>query len=290
MCARARCKLRTLQRDLDLIANLMYTVVVGNYATRPNVLGGRFVLRLKNFGTANELPKARYVSPGHRDLVKQFMMYNITPLRQSATRIIVSVAAIRNFRLFSHDVTQAYLQSDETRTRQVFLVPKKKYMEHFGILEGEILELLRPIYDMTDVGDYCGVTVENHARNVLGLLPLLGDPSLYIKHKDEDVDGMLGMCVDDEFLAGNKKYKTLQGKHWTKFESRPQEWENRFLGHTYRICRSKPIQNHARNLHPQVEAITSGCLASGFDPIGQHWLGLGTQGLMSSVQLTKQPK
>ena len=33
MCRRARCKVRTLQRDLDLIANLMYAVVVGNYAT-----------------------------------------------------------------------------------------------------------------------------------------------------------------------------------------------------------------------------------------------------------------
>ena len=34
VCRRARCKVRTLPRDLDLIANLVYTVVVGNYATQ----------------------------------------------------------------------------------------------------------------------------------------------------------------------------------------------------------------------------------------------------------------
>lgn len=176
---------------------------------RPNILGGRFALTLKIFGTTNELPKARYVAQGHRDLDKQFMVHNITTLRQSSTRIIVSVAAIKNFRLFSHDVTQAYLQSDERLTRKVFLSPKKKDMEHFGISESEILELRRPIYGMTDAGDFWGVTVDNHAKNDLGLVPLRGDPSLYIKRNDGDVDGLLSMCVDDGCLAGNAKMQDL---------------------------------------------------------------------------------
>lgn len=37
---------------------------------RPSILGGRFVLNLKTFGTAEELPKAGYVAQGHRDLDK----------------------------------------------------------------------------------------------------------------------------------------------------------------------------------------------------------------------------
>ena len=41
--ARARCKVRTLQRDLDLIANLMYTVVVGNYATAKRWMFDNFI-------------------------------------------------------------------------------------------------------------------------------------------------------------------------------------------------------------------------------------------------------
>ena len=32
-----------------------------------NVLGGRFTLAIKNFGTPKEIPKAKYIAQGHRD-------------------------------------------------------------------------------------------------------------------------------------------------------------------------------------------------------------------------------
>ena len=73
----------------------------------------------------------------HRD--KLHMVHNITNLRQSSTRIVISVAAIKAFRIFSHDATQAYIQGGDKHTRQVFLVPEKKDMEHFRIAEEKIL-------------------------------------------------------------------------------------------------------------------------------------------------------
>lgn len=102
---------------------------------RPNILGGRFVLILKTFGATNEFPKALYVAQGHLDLDKQIMMHSIKTLRQSSSRTIISVGAIKNFRLFSHNVTQGYLRSNETLTSQAILSPKKKNMEHFRISE-----------------------------------------------------------------------------------------------------------------------------------------------------------
>ena len=74
---------------------------------KANVLSGRFVLTLKNLGSADEKPKARYVSQGNCDREKAHMVHNITTLRQISTRIIVSVSVIKGFRLFSHDVRQA---------------------------------------------------------------------------------------------------------------------------------------------------------------------------------------
>ena len=65
-----------------------------------NILGGRFVCTLKNVGTENEKPKARYVAQGHNDKEKPFIVHNITALRQSSIKIIVSTAAVQNFRLF----------------------------------------------------------------------------------------------------------------------------------------------------------------------------------------------
>lgn len=119
------------------------------------------------------------------------MVHNIITLRQSSTRVITSVAAIKKFRIFSHDVTQAYLQSEDRLTRKVFLLLKRVDMAHLGISGDEVLEILKPIYGMTNAGDYWGVTIDRHAKDDLGLIPLLVDPSLYIKRNDEDVDGVM---------------------------------------------------------------------------------------------------
>ena len=129
-----------------------------DHPERANVLSGRFVLTLQNVGTKEEKAKARNVSQGHRDKQKRKMVHNVTSLRQSSTRLIVSVAAVKGFRIFPHDVTQAYLQSDEKLTRQLFLRPKKGDLRYFQIDANETLHLFKPIYGTTDAGDYWGVT------------------------------------------------------------------------------------------------------------------------------------
>ena len=98
-----------------------------------NILGGRFVLTLKDFGTHNEKPKARYVVQSHKDKDKEFLVHNATNLRQRSIRIIVSFAAVKGYRIFSHDVRQAYLQSEEELTREIYVAPKKKDLEFFQI-------------------------------------------------------------------------------------------------------------------------------------------------------------
>ena len=90
-----------------------------------NMLGGRFVLTLKRAGTEHETHKARFVAQGFSDRDKDYIIQNITSLRQSSVRMIVSFAATRGYRIFSHDVTQAYTQSDECLTRELYLKPKQ---------------------------------------------------------------------------------------------------------------------------------------------------------------------
>lgn len=82
------------------------------------------MLALKNACTDNELAKAHYVGQGHCYVGKAYMVNNITNLRQSSTRIIISVAAIKAFRIFSPDGTQACRQSEEKLTGRVLLLPK----------------------------------------------------------------------------------------------------------------------------------------------------------------------
>ena len=98
-----------------------------------NVLGGRFILTLKEAGTEKEFYKARYVVQGHRDKEKAFLVHNSTTLQQQSTKLILSLAAVFGFRIWNQDVTQAYTQSALKLMRTIFLRPPRESHERRAI-------------------------------------------------------------------------------------------------------------------------------------------------------------
>ena len=70
----------------------------------------------------------------------------------------------------------------------MFLLSKRADLKYFSLCEEDILELLKPIYGISDAGDYWGVTVDCHVKNDLVIAPQLGDPSLYVKRDEKDLD------------------------------------------------------------------------------------------------------
>lgn len=77
-------------------------------------------------------------------------------------------------------------------------------IQSFGQCEEEIIELLKPIYSMTDARNYSAAQVDSNVQE-LSLVPLLGDPSLYVKRNDEDLDDLLGTYIDDGCLGGQEE-------------------------------------------------------------------------------------
>ena len=196
-----------------------------------NVLGSRFVCTLKKKGTDGEKPKARYVAQGHRDKEKPYIVHNITTLMQSSVKIVVSTSAVMNFRTFSHDVTQAYLQSDDELSQEIYLRPKREDLKFFGIQDRQLLRLKRALYGVTDAGDYWGVTFDRHVKQDLKMQPIETDPSLYIKLCNGQFSGLLGSYVDDCLLGGDEEFQNLTEKTLERFDSRPREWDKvEFLG------------------------------------------------------------
>ena len=214
-------------------------IKVNQLPRNANVLGGRFVYTLKNAGLDNEQPKARYVAQGHKDREKPFIVHSIPTLRQSSTKILVSTAAVRGFRIFSHDVKQEYLQSKDKMTRILYLKPKEEDRKLFGINCDEVLEILKPLYGVCDAGDYWGITIITHVEEDLLMTPFAGDPSLYMKCGQGNIEGLLGAYVDDCLLAGDERFQTLTEKMLLKFNSRPREWDNvTFLGVSIRTIQN----------------------------------------------------
>lgn len=168
---------------------------------------------------------ARYVAQGHKDKEKGSDVHNVTTLRASSTRILVSVAAIKGFRIFADDVRQAYLRNEHELTRDIYLLPKAHDRSFFALGDNEILKLKTPIYGVPDAGDYWNVTLHDHLRKDLKSVLLVGDSALYLKPNDEDVDGLMAIYVDDKAMVGNDEMRKLTEETAKRFESKPREWD-----------------------------------------------------------------
>eukprot|EP00170_Pyropia_yezoensis_P002393 contig_10047_g2397 len=104
------------------------------------VLGARFVDAFKKVGTNNEMPKSRLVGQGHRDRAEPFIVHSASALRQSSTRLLVSTSSVLGIRLFLHDVDQAYLQSKDKLTRDIYLKLSREDAALFNLAEDEFLK------------------------------------------------------------------------------------------------------------------------------------------------------
>lgn len=78
-----------------------------------NIIGGRFVLTLKNFQKPEEVAKVRYTTLGYADPEESFIVHDVTSLRQTSVQKKLGVVSIRGLQLFSRDGHQVGLQPNE---------------------------------------------------------------------------------------------------------------------------------------------------------------------------------
>lgn len=197
-----------------------------------NVIGGRFVFTLKNHNTPQEFPKARFVAQGHRDKAKEFVVHNLATLRQRSTRLLVSTSAVLGLRLFAHDITQAYLQSRDKFSRQLYLRPRPADIHLFDMDADELLHIELPLYGVCDAGDYWNATINAHIEEDLKMTPLTSDPALFFKRdQGGTLSGLLGAYVDDCLMGGDRAFQTACDAMLVKFQGKERVWDNtEFVG------------------------------------------------------------
>lgn len=149
-----------------------------------NIVGGRFVHTLQNFLIPDEMAKVRYKSQGFAEVLKEMLFHDVTALRPASIRLILCIAAVLSLLLFSHDVTQEYLQANDLLTRLIFLRPKAKERALLGLEKGEPLKLLKPLYVLCDSGDDWNITIDDHLINDLQMERSVSDLSLYFRFRD----------------------------------------------------------------------------------------------------------
>lgn len=110
--------------------------VVLNYSSHSdwNILTSRLVLSIKKQESESPDRKYHLVARLYIDKDKQYIVHDSMNLNHSKINIISSLLQINKFRVWIHDVPQAYIQSVEQLVREVYLksppdqnLPKKAF-------------------------------------------------------------------------------------------------------------------------------------------------------------------
>ena len=192
-----------------------------------NVISGRFVMAIKDVETDRPYFKARFVAQGHKDRDKPSLLHNTTTVRQSSIRVLLALAAIFGFRLWSIDVNNAYLQSASNLLRDVYLKPGKD----FELPSGHLLKLLRPLYGLADSGDYWNETFAQHIKQDLKMKATAQDMSFFFRKVGNKLKGLIGTYVDDTLFSGDPDFLQHTNKTLRKFDSKERKFDTtRFAG------------------------------------------------------------
>ena len=134
--------------------------------------------------------------------MKRSFVHDTSSVRQFSVKLLVGLAALLDFRLFSTDVTQAYLQSAEELSRDVYVEPSPE----FNLDSNQLLKLLKPLYGLADSGDYWGRTLKNNLEKEVGMKACVTDAAFFFKRIREELARLYATYVDDCLQAGTDEF------------------------------------------------------------------------------------
>lgn len=92
--------------------------------------------------------------------------------------------------------------------------------EAFRILEDGELHLQKPLYEVYDVGNYWGLTMEDHLTGDIYMIATTGEQALFTEMQNSGVVRICRSYVDDSFNAGTFAFGKLSETTLAKFDTR----------------------------------------------------------------------
>lgn len=163
----------------------------------PNILPSRFVLTIKHpDSTGPPQLKARFVIGGHRDRDRHKQIHDTRTVRPESIRVLVAIATIFGMRLSIFDWLQSYTQSGSNLLRDVFISPSELHLT-----PQQLVQILLPVYGLTESGEYWGDTLSNHLREHCSFKQSTTDLAFWLKSIGSKVVAVATSYVDDVLLA-----------------------------------------------------------------------------------------
>jgi Reverse transcriptase (RNA-dependent DNA polymerase) len=148
------------------------------------------------------------------------MVRSSTNVQQRSLRLIFALASILGFKIWTQDVTQAYLQSAGTLAREVFI---EKPAIELELSPNQALQLLRPLYGLADSGDFWYRELVQHHRD-MDMQTLTTDNSTWMKFTENVLEGISGVYIDDVVQAGTAEFDLLTNQLSANYDAKAKEY------------------------------------------------------------------
>ena len=236
-------------------------------------MGGRFVLPLKNIRTGEEMCKARFDVQGHTDSKKSLLFRNSETPQKSYIRTLIATDAISGMRLWTQDISQAYLQSVRGLMRNIYVRPTKE----FKLKQGELLKLLMPIYGLCERGEFWHETFFKHLHYELRMRPTAGDLSFFFKVLHGKLQGVVGTYVNDTLCAGRMDFEKESEITGRTFVAEKREYEKIIFAGVQVEPADDGYQLHQKSIHCGSNCCQNTAHSQCFSPALKHSQVLRTQ-------------
>ena len=184
------------------------------------IFGSRFIDELKRSGSGTR-KKSRLVAQNYQDVDAGKISTKAPTVNRFSQRLLLALApSIPKTRVFSRDITQAYVQSNTKLERQVYIKAPKE----MGLPDGWVLKIMKPLYGIPESGLHWYLTYLDHHLNELNMKRTRTDPCVLVKHRDGTLDGFIVLQVDDSLGFGTPMFLAEEEKASSRFKCKPRTY------------------------------------------------------------------
>lgn len=154
----------------------------------------------------------------------------------------------------------------------------------------QLLKLLKPLYGLSESGDYWHETFFRHLQDDMHMTPTTGDLSFFFKAVHGKLKGVVGTYVDDTLCAGDPVFEKESRITEKKFESKEREYEK----FTFAGIQVEPIEDgyllHQERYAKRLKELPTDCTFSEYRSRRQalSWLTNTRPDICADVNLSTQ--
>lgn len=128
--------------------------------------------------------------------------------------LLVSLAAIMGFSLWSQDILQGDIQGAKLLLRMVNI----RAAPEFQVISNQPLQILKPLYGLSNAGDNWHATFARHLASYLGMAPISRNLLCYARMTRGALSGFLATHVDDTPIPESRNSRK-RFRPWSYFSN-----------------------------------------------------------------------